>query len=437
MNFENPTLLGDYIDLLVDAVCVVDKEGRFLYLGGASERIFGYVPAFMLGRYMLDFVHPDDRARTLSAVDRIMSGEPQPHFENRYLRANGEVVHLMWSARWSPERKYRVAVARDITLRKRAELKQAAVYAISEASQVADNLQVLYERIHQIISGLLPVSNFSIALYDEARGQVSFPYHVDDAARASTEHYYDSANACAQVIRNDQTMLLNSADTQVANHSWLGVPLRGRKSVMGALVVQNYDARQHYTESDKELLQYVSAQIANAIERKQIFAHLQHLALYDPLTDLPNRGLFHDRMQQALARARRNQGQLALFFLDLDKFKEINDIYGHSQGDELLVQVARRLETCVRESDTIARFGGDEFVVLLENLHSIEQSRTFAATIYNTVAQPINLGGTQLQIFTSIGIAHFPSDAEDEAGLLNHADEAMYSSKKHSRSRSL
>lgn len=435
MKFESPAVLGDYLDLLMDAVCVVDKEGRFLYLGGASERIFGYVPAFMLGRHMLDFVHPDDRARTLGAVDRIMAGEPQPHFENRYVRANGEVVHIMWSARWSPEHQYRVAVARDITLRKRAEAMQTAVYAISEAAQSTDNLQNLYERIHQIIAGLLPAGNFSIALYDEVRGQVSFPYHVDDAVRAATEHYYDSASACAQVIRSDQTLLLSSEQTQVANHSWLGVPLRGRKGVIGALVVQSYDVRLSYCESHKELLQYVSAQIASAIERKKIFAHLQHLALYDPLTDLPNRGLFHDRMLQALARARRNQEQLGIFFLDLDKFKEVNDAYGHSVGDQLLYQVARRLESCVRESDTIARFGGDEFVVLLENIQHHDQSDAFAASIRNALANPFDLGIAKVQIFTSIGIAQFPHDGADEAQLLNYADEAMYADKRRNRSR--
>jgi diguanylate cyclase (GGDEF)-like protein/PAS domain S-box-containing protein len=435
MKFETPAVLGDYLDLLMDAICVVDKEGRFLYLGGASERIFGHVPAFMLGRRMLDFVHPDDRARTLAAVDRIMGGEPQLHFENRYVRSNGEVVHIMWSARWSSEHQYRVAVARDITLRKRAEAMQAAVYAISEAAQATENLQSLYERIHQIIAELLPADNFSIALYDEARGQVSFPYHVDDAARPSVEHYYDSANACAQVIRNDQTMLLNSEQTQVANHSWLGVPLRGRKGVIGALVVQSYDARPSYTESHKELLQYVSTQIANAIERKKLFAHLQYLALYDPLTDLPNRGLFHDRMQQALARARRNQQELGIFFLDLDKFKEVNDIYGHSVGDRLLHQVARRLESCVRESDTIARFGGDEFVVLLESLHRSDQSEALVANIRSALANTFDLGVAQVKISASIGIAQFPRDGGDEAQLLDFADEAMYADKKRNRSR--
>lgn len=433
MKFDSPLIAGEYLDLLMDAVCVVDKEGRFLYLGGASERIFGYVPAFMLGRYMLDFVHPDDRARTLSTVDLIMGGEPQLHFENRYIRANGEVVHLMWSARWSHERQYRVAVARDITLRKRAEIKQAAVYAISEAAQSAENLQTLYERIHQTIAALLPASNFAIALYDDVRGQVSLPYHVDDAARAHVEHYYDSASACAKVIRNDQAILLNSEQTHVANHSWLGVPLRARKGVIGALVVQCYDASLSYCESDKDLLQYVSTQIANAIERKQIFAHLQHLALYDPLTNLPNRGLFHDRMLQALARARRNQEQLVIFFLDLDDFKTVNDAYGHAEGDKLLIEVARRLESCVRESDTIARFGGDEFVMLLENLRGDDEGHAFAASVQQAISQPIELGPARLQISTSIGIAHFPIDGQDEEQLLKHADDAMYLNKKRSR----
>src|SRR5690606_6600544 len=148
---------------------------------------------------------------------------------------------------------------------------------------------------------------------------------------------------------------------------WLGVPLKSGQGVMGALVVQNHADNGHYSEQDRELLQFVSTQIAVAIERKQLIDGLQRMALYDQLTGLPNRELFHDRMQLALARARREQGQLALLYLDLDRFKYVNDTCGHAAGDLLLEMVARRIEQCVRTSDTVARFGGDEFVVLLEN----------------------------------------------------------------------
>jgi diguanylate cyclase (GGDEF)-like protein len=178
------------------------------------------------------------------------------------------------------------------------------------------------------------------------------------------------------------------------------------------------------------LLQFVSTQIAAAIERKQMAARLQFMALYDQLTALPNRGLFGDRVKSALTRARRNQLQLSLFYLDLDKFKAVNDIFGHTTGDFLLEKVARRLELCVRESDTVARFGGDEFVVLLENIDSHEQSQLIADNIYSALSQPFELACNQVQILPSIGIAHYPLHGSDEAQLLRYADEAMYINKK-------
>lgn len=179
-----------------------------------------------------------------------------------------------------------------------------------------------------------------------------------------------------------------------------------------------------------EVLQFVSMQIAAAIERKQMIAHLQYLALYDQLTKLPNRELFYDRIGSAMARARRNHGMLSLFYLDLNKFKAVNDGFGHTTGDLLLEQVARRLEHCVRECDTIARFGGDEFVILLENIERPEQSAAVAEKIYTSLSQPFALAEHSITILPSIGIAHFPQHGDNEKDLLRHADAEMYHHKK-------
>jgi diguanylate cyclase (GGDEF)-like protein len=186
----------------------------------------------------------------------------------------------------------------------------------------------------------------------------------------------------------------------------------------------------HYTADDQELLQFVSNQIAAAIERKQMVAELQHAALYDRLTQLPNRVLFHDRMQLALARVRRGQGRLSLLYLDLDKFKEVNDSYGHGIGDLLLQKVARRLEQCVRAGDTVARFGGDEFVVLLENPGLPEHSAGIVDKIRNALKEPFDLAGQEISVVPSIGVAHCPLHGDDETQLLRHADEAMYVQKR-------
>jgi len=160
-------------------------------------------------------------------------------------------------------------------------------------------------------------------------------------------------------------------------------------------------------------------------------AHLQELAQYDPLTGLANRRGFLDRLTQAIAQARRTHTQLAVLFLDLDHFKEINDSLGHAWGDCLLTAFAARLKGCVRASDTVARLGGDEFTVLLMDLASPEEAAATAHRIREAMAQPFVLQDQPLFLTTSIGIACYPSDGEDEERLLTAADLAMYEAKAH------
>jgi diguanylate cyclase (GGDEF)-like protein/PAS domain S-box-containing protein len=436
---------GEYIDLLLDAICVVDTDGRYVYVSAGFERIFGYAPEEVIGRRMIELVHPADRDRTLQTASGIMAGDPQYHFENRYVRKDGQVVDIMWSARWSEAHGLRVAVARDITRRKRAETIQASLYAISEATHAAEDLRTLFEQIHRIVGALLPAANFSIALYDEKCGEVSFPYHVDEQLPLPGPQRLNSDTLYAQVIRSGQALLLSPGDDPGApadsshdsqacarDHarSWLGVPLKSQHGTIGALVVQSNAGNAHYTPDDQDLLQFVSNQIAAAIERKQMIAGLQHAALYDPLTQLPNRELFRDRMQLALARVRRDQVRLALLFLDLDKFKEVNDSFGHRTGDLLLQKVARRLEKCVRAGDTVARFGGDEFVILLENVGLPEHAAAIIEKIRSALKMPFDLEGRQVSTLASIGVAHCPLHGDDETQLLRHADEAMYVQKR-------
>ncbi len=181
-----------------------------------------------------------------------------------------------------------------------------------------------------------------------------------------------------------------------------------------------------YTEKDQELLQFVSTQVVTAIERKQLYARLERMAQYDELTGLPNRACFRDRLSTALARVRRNGGRIALLYLDLDRFKQVNDTYGHGGGDRLLQTVAERLGGCVRDTDTVARLGGDEFVVLLESIIDAEDAQRVVAKIRDAFEAPLPIAGHSLEIGMSIGIALYPEDGEVEAQLLKQADERMY-----------
>jgi diguanylate cyclase (GGDEF)-like protein/PAS domain S-box-containing protein len=432
--------LANVMDLLLDAICVVDVQGRFVFVSAACERIFGYRPDEMIGRPMIDLVFPDDRARTLGAVDEIVAGRNQPNFENRYVRKDGRIVHIMWSARWSQADQVRVAVARDVTDRKRSESMQAAVYAISEAAHAAEDLIALFERTHQIISSLLPALNFFVALYDPTLDQLTFPYFVDEHDPALAPIKRDSGSPTAEVVRTGQALLLTSDDASILPArihpdvgitaiDWLGVPLNSQAGIIGALVVKSHAGDTRYTEADAELLKFVSTQVATAIERKRAENWLLHVAQHDPLTDLPNRNLVRDRVVTALARVRRDRTQLSLLYLDLDRFKQVNDRFGHAVGDALLKEVAHRLKLCVRESDTVGRMGGDEFAVLLVGLHSPEEALPVAEKIRLALIRPFDLADPPLAISPSIGIAHCPGHGDDWQQMIDRADEAMYAAK--------
>ena len=159
--------MASFADLLLDAICMVDTDGRFVFVSAACERIFGYTQREMIGMVMLDLVAPADRQRTLAAARAIMDGHAQAHFENRYIRKDGSLAHIMWSARWSEADQLRVAVARDITVLKQARQKQAALYAISEAAHASEDLATLFRHIHQILGELLPAAGLYMTLLDQ------------------------------------------------------------------------------------------------------------------------------------------------------------------------------------------------------------------------------------------------------------------------------
>ena len=421
------------VDLLLDAVCIVEPDSRIVFVSPAFERIFGYAPVEVVGRRMLDLLHPDDLAATQGQVHSIMEGDLQLQFENRYVRKDGRIAHIRWTARLLPDQQLRLAVAHDITERKRHDLKQAAVYAISEAAHAVDHLDALFERVHDIIGQLLVATHFSVALCEPgAGGELRHVYHAGVHGAEQDGRSACGDARCAEVVRSGRAMLASPRAGQTAvsgsaaAFSWLGVPLLGTDGVIGAVVLQSSAEQGAYDEQDRELLQFVSTQIAAAIERKQMIERLQQMAQFDALTRLPNRMVLMDRLQIALERARRDGTLVSLLFVDLDDFKRVNDSLGHAMGDLLLQRVAGRLQGSVRASDTVARLGGDEFVVLLESGHHKDHSHTVAQKILAAFAHPFDLESNVLHMRPSIGTALYPDDGVDASTLLDQADRSMY-----------
>jgi diguanylate cyclase (GGDEF)-like protein len=196
-------------------------------------------------------------------------------------------------------------------------------------------------------------------------------------------------------------------------------------SLLG-LIVAHYRQPSDHTPHDRELI-WVAAHLTSiAIERRQAEARLRLLAHYDALTLLPNRDLFRDRLSHALSQAQRHGGMVAVMFLDLDRFKTVNDTLGHDAGDLLLTEVSDRLRRCVRQEDTVARLGGDEFTVIIEQIGRPGDAAVVARKIVDALAPPVNLNGHEAFVTPSIGITIYPSDSDNAEDLLRNADTAMY-----------
>ncbi|HEY6873867.1 MAG TPA: EAL domain-containing protein [Geobacteraceae bacterium] len=220
-------------------------------------------------------------------------------------------------------------------------------------------------------------------------------------------------------------------------HERLQIVREAGQLVFEALHVRR-DGTAYPVEMSSRLVEFAGKPAVLAVarditERKRAQDEIQQLAYYDALTGLPNRLLFCDRLSQAQAQASRDGRQAVVLFLDLDRFKEVNDTLGHSAGDELLKAVAGRLLACVRRTDTVSRLGGDEFVLILSSVHRDEDIAAIAQKIQDELAEPLLLGGQEIFCTCSIGIAVYPVDGEDVDTLLKNADIAMYQAKEQGR----
>jgi diguanylate cyclase (GGDEF)-like protein len=210
------------------------------------------------------------------------------------------------------------------------------------------------------------------------------------------------------------------------------VPIFGPGGVSGVLGAHSRAPRR-FTDEDLGFLRSVANILASAIERKKAEDRLAHLAQFDPVTGLPNRHLLSDRLGQSVTHAQRNGWLAGVLFVDLDRFKSVNDTFGHGVGDLLLKEVAARLKGCVRGGDTVARLSGDEFALVLSNLSKTEDAGTVAQNIVTTLAAPFDLDGHQTYVSASVGIALYPSDGAEPDTLLKNADTAMYRAKEQGR----
>ncbi|HET9663591.1 MAG TPA: diguanylate cyclase [Burkholderiales bacterium] len=442
------------------AIIVADAAGRIERWNPAAERIFGWNEAEVLNRAVPWYPAGKEQEGSLYR-DAIMRGEPFSNVEAVRLRKDGTPLTVSLSgAPIFDDGGAAVGVmviAADITARKRFETRQALQNAIT--GLLAEPRTTVEEALTRVIQ-----------VFCEKVGWACGSRRVLDPESGSmrcAEAWGNGDPAVMQFVAETRKLLTPSTSSHVGvtrrvwdsgKPMWItdvladGTLKRGaaaRKAGLRTALAfpimigdQFYGVMEYFAPAvwspDEGLTDFagqLGVQIGQFIARRQAESELRFVATHDTLTALPNRAMFGERLSQALAQARRYNRRVAVLFVDLDGFKEVNDTNGHDVGDALLKEIAVRLRGCLREGDVIGRIGGDEFVVLIEEFDDVGRLTLIAPKILDTVARPVTVRGQECRVTSSVGISAYPQDGRDSQTLLRNADSAMYRAKELGKNR--
>jgi diguanylate cyclase (GGDEF)-like protein/PAS domain S-box-containing protein len=396
-------------DVTGAGLLLTDAQMRIRLANGKAAAMAGLPVEAMIGRNYLEFVHPEERERLQSLQLARNAGEDAnlPHeLEIHYLGAGGRTGWCLVSVARVPGTGELVTWVLDITGRKEAEdsLRQAAVVYESTAEGVM--ITGVDGRIVGVNRAFTEITGYT---KEEALGR---------------------SPAMLRSGRHDRAFYDALWRRLLAGENWQGEVWNRRKS---GEVYPEWLAISGVRDGTGTLVSFVAV-FSDISQLKRSAEQLHHLAHYDALTDLPNRTLFNSRVAHALEGASRHDRKLALLFLDVDRFKNVNDSLGHPIGDELLLRIAQRLRARLRAEDTLARLGGDEFAVLMESIDGPEDAAALAQSILDNLAAPFALsGGREVYATVSIGIALYPGSAPHVNQLISDADAAMYKAKEGGR----
>ena len=416
-----------FFQLSSDLMCIADPFGCFTQVNPAFMRLTGYSERELIAKPFLEFILPEDRQRTAEEMKLQASSRPSLNFENRYLCKDGTTVFLSWTAYFDKDDGVTYATARDVTAFKQAEL------ALLKSKQQYDNL-----------AAKIPVGIYILRTTPEGIYTLDYASpRLAEILDTSVGNLLADVRAIFQKIHPDDldgfARLRQDTIQQRRPFDW-----KGRGLIKGVVKWLHIESSPEPHEDGVVLWQGL---VTDITATRQMEEEVRQLAFYDPLTKLPNRRLLNDRLSQSMSASKRNGFYSALMFLDLDNFKPLNDAYGHVAGDLLLIEVANRLKSCVREIDTVARVGGDEFVVLLSQLNadkaeSNSEAGIVAEKIRTTLAQryllTINSEGKETatvehRCSASIGVVVYFNHEGSQEEILQWADTAMYEAKEAGR----
>jgi diguanylate cyclase (GGDEF)-like protein/PAS domain S-box-containing protein len=440
-------LLRTLLDSLPDHIYFKDRRSRFTHLSEHLAKKFGLNdPAEALGKTDFDFFN-EEHARSAFEVEQkiISTGQPMMDLEEKETwQHDGRVT-------WAKTTKMPLldqagniigtfGISRDITERKRDELIQNALYRITQAAITSEGIDALYRSIHSILGELIPAENFFIALIEPASGEISFPYYIDQFDEPPVG-MTPQQGLIGYIIRNGRPLLATRDIIErfvqlgeverlgTVSSEWMGAPLKVEGRMIGVMAVQSYTEGIHFNQENLNLLEFVSTQVAQVIERKRMEQEIRNLSLTDDLTGLYNRRGFTLLAEQEVKLARREKRDMLLMFGDVDGLKTINDSHGHAQGDLALQEVSTALKETFREADILARIGGDEFVVLAVDA-SMERADILTNRIQVALKRRKQQADRPYQLSLSLGIANYDPEAPCTLSeLIVQADGRMYQQK--------
>ncbi len=408
----------DLLTELNEVVFRTDAEGKWTYLNAAWERLTGFGVEDTLGGHFLDLVHPEEREGTVQMFMAVISGGANfCHHETRYAHADGTYGWVEVRAR----------VLRDDDGTITANV--GTIVDIGDRKRI-DGLLADQTRVLELVTRDRPLPDVLGAVATMVANQVDRPTTImhfpeghdhgpeDDGLDGRVGVFLTAAPG------GEVTWGLGAAPTSGSAEA---IPIRREENaaVVGAMVVHGDPGGPRHDASVPAVAR--GLELAGlAISRSHREADVRRRAGYDPLTSLPNRYLIEDRLQEAMETSHRHGSKVALLILDLDRFKDVNDMLGHDVGDRVLEGVARRLSVALRPNDTIGRLGGDEFVVLVTDIASTTDAQNVAAKLQAVLRPPFEINGVGLDVSASIGIALYPNHGNDLAMLLRKADAAMY-----------
>lgn len=427
---ESEARLRNVIDGTADGILTYDEQGRIASANTAALRMFGRAEADMLGRPMSALVPLGDAARGGAAV----VFRPGTGGEATGLRSDGRLfpMELSVSAVEFDGARHYVALLRDISERRAAEL------AIEESQRQLRRADALRRTIYDSAPFAIVATDLrGVIQAINPAAEVLLGYSADELIGRATPVLYHDRQEVAQ--RASQLAAELGEPIEPGAEVFLARPRRGRPDEREWTVVRKDGRRVPVILVSTSMVSETGEPVGfmgisyDVTERKRAEEHIRHMAHHDALTNLPNRVLLQERLGAALVRARREGDVLALMFIDLDRFKNINDSLGHHVGDAILKIVAERLHAAVRASDTVARMGGDEFVVLLPKVAQVSDCEAVAQKMIAVLGEPMQVGPHLLRVTPSIGVATYPEGGADPATLMRAADAAMYHAKAQGR----